>query len=128
MLNKIFGKFSWNTPPWVNQLQSYAKQHPLQFWGRVLAGLLVIILIAVTYHWYSALPKPERVTAKITTPKLTPVEETLIPDVLTIDFGIAYGDQMSARSVAPLKWVGKDVAEGISISPAVAGNWRWDSD
>src|SRR5207248_2401471 len=31
-------------------------------------------------------------------------------------------------SVAPLAQVGKDVAAGVTISPAAQGGWRWNND
>lgn len=128
MLNNLFGKISWNTPPWIKYLQERAKSNPRRFWGSALAGLVVLISAWFAYHWYQSLPKPERVVANITVPKLTPSEATLVPDVLTIDFGIPYGNELNVRQVAPLSSVGKEVSKGISIRPLIEGKWRWDTD
>ena len=36
--------------------------------------------------------------------------------------------EFNSRSVAPLDLVGKEVTDGITITPAIAGKWSWDSD
>jgi uncharacterized protein YfaS (alpha-2-macroglobulin family) len=128
MLNKIFGDFSWISPPWFKQLQQYAKNNPRQFWRRTGVTVAVLAILWLGNHWYQSLPKPERVVAKITAPKLTLPEATLFPDSVIIDFGIGYGDQFSARSVAPISLIGKEVTKHVSLSPSITGQWRWDSD
>ena len=128
MLNKIFGHFSWNSPQWIKQLQHKAKENPKQFISRAFFSLVFLIAAIGIYQWYQSLPKPERIIAKITLPKLTPPEATLIPDVLTIDFGISYNGAFNSRSVAPLNLVGKEISKDIAINPPIPGQWRWDSD
>lgn len=132
MLNKLFsalfGKFTWTTPPWINHVRAKSVANPKRFWGGSLLGLLALALGWYLYHWYQNLPQPERVTAKITAPKITPNDTVLIPDNLTIDFGVGSAGELSARSVAPLSLVGKEVTDGISLSPSTPGTWTWESD
>ena len=127
-MQKLFGHFAWNSPPWFKNLQNKAAQNPKQFWGRSLIVLVCLLTAWSIYHWYQSLPKAERVIAKITAPKLTPVDVTLVPDTLAIDFGIAYNSELNPRSVAPLNLVGKEISKDISIAPSINGQWRWDSD
>ncbi len=67
--------------------------------------------------------------AHITAPHLTPVAKTLIPDHLTIDFGV-FNKQgyFNRRSVAPLNLIGKEMTKGITITPEAGGKWTWESD
>src|SRR5262249_38265731 len=46
-------------------------------------------------------------------------EKNALPNPVRIAFSVP---------VAPLVAIDKEVAQGISVSPAVAGKWRWDSD
>ncbi len=119
----LVGRFSWNSPPWFDVLRQKMREHARLAWG-MLAGIL---LIGYGYHWYTHLPHPPRVTAIITTPKITPVAKKLIPDVLMIDFGINKNG-FTIKSVAPLKQIGKEITDGITLSPAMPGKWIWQSD
>nr|WP_019217176.1 hypothetical protein [Legionella tunisiensis] len=93
--------------------------------------MIVLIGLGYGYYWYKNQPQPQLVTAAITAPKITPLteEETLVPDNLTIDFGFKeVQDNFVTQSVAPLQLIGKEVPEGIELSPAMPGKWRWESD
>ena len=119
----IFGQFSWTCPPWLIRLR-----HKIATQPRMAATLLIVILIGgYGYHWYKHLPHPYLVTASIAPPQITPIAKTLIPDVLTIDFGINNGG-FTPKSVVPLKQIGKEVTEGILLKPAMPGKWVWQSD
>jgi uncharacterized protein YfaS (alpha-2-macroglobulin family) len=100
----------------------------VKFWGIVIIALILVCTLVYGYHWYQSLPKPERVIARITPPKITPVDKVLIPDVLTIDFGIPTNEQLNNKPVAPLNLIGKEVTKGITITPSINGKWIWDSD
>ena len=125
---QLFGQFSWNSPPWINQLQKIATQKPRQFWGITLLTLVLITVIICTWCWYQSLPKPELITTHITAPTITPNDHLLIPQNLTIDFGTSLNNQFTNKPVAPLNQVGKPVMKGISITPRLEGKWVWESD
>jgi alpha-2-macroglobulin len=127
-INLVIGKVSWNTPPWINYLRNKAAVRPNLFWGASLGILFFIAALAYGYQWYQSLPQPERVIAEINPPKITPVDKVLIPDTLNIDFGVSSGGALHSRPVAPLDRVGKEVTQGISMAPTIAGKWTWDSD
>lgn len=126
-LTRIIGKFSWATPPWVNYLKNKAYERPKPFFATVLGSLALLGLIIIAAYWYSTLPKPVRVIAEITPPKITPNEKTLVPDALSIKFGIKPGNQLIPKSVAPLRSLGKEVT-GVTITPEMPGKWKWVSD
>lgn len=128
IFKKVFGQFSWNTPPWINYLHHSVLAKPRKFWGLMLFLILFISASLYGWHWYRSLPQPERIIAKIAAPKLTPVDKILIPDNLVIDFGIPTDDGLANRPVAPLNLVGKEVTKGITITPKINGKWMWDSD
>ena len=123
-LQKIFGKFSWETPFWMKHL----RQNPKKFWGSAGLSLVVIAGVIGLVCWYQSLPQPERVTARITAPKLTPLDQTLVPDVMVIQFGQFVNGEFNTQSVAPLDLVGQEVTKGIRITPAIPGKWVWESD
>lgn len=126
-LCSVFGQVNWNSPPWFSAARNKAKESPKTFWG--LTVLLIGLLIASAYglQWYNNRPKPINVVARITQPAITPNEETLVPQNLTVDFGLN-NSEFTTRSVAPLNHVGKPVADGIDITPKIKGEWIWNSD
>ncbi len=123
----VFGRFSWSCPPWLTYLKQKAALKPRLAAG-ILGALIVVMLVAgYTYHWYKKLPRPHLVTASITVPQITPIAKVLVPDALTLDFGIKNGG-FTPRSVAPLKQIGKEVTDGITLTPAMPGKWIWQND
>ncbi|KTD66268.1 MG2 domain-containing protein [Legionella spiritensis] len=128
-LAPLTGRVQWKSPPWFKFLRKKARKNPKQFLGAA-AGLGVVLLgLVLGYVWYKNLPQPLLITAKIAEPQITPNQDELVAEPLVIDFGLA-GDkrQFTPSSVAPLNEVGKVVTDNIEIKPAIAGQWRWESD
>lgn len=123
----IVGRVSWSCPPWLRSLHQKIVTYPRTVGGIFGATLLVILSSIYGYHWYKNLPQPHYVTASITSPQITPVAKTLIPDVLTIDFGI-HDEEFRPQSVAPLNNMGKEISKGIKMKPEIPGKWVWQSD
>lgn len=120
----IFGQ--WQPPPWAAFLGNKAKQGG--GWARqhkrasASALLLLVGLGAGGYFGYRAWknrPQPELVEVTLNAPGLTVLQEHLQPQPLTVEF---------EKSVAPLAAVDKIVKTGVSLSPRVAGAWKWISD
>ncbi len=119
----IFGKISWSSPPWLTQVCQKIWANTRVFWS-VLLALIVLIGLLIGYQ---SLPKPNRVAAQITVPATTPVADELVPHILTLDF--AYEKPgATPLSAAALHLIGKEVTEGITLSPALQGSWRWEND
>ncbi|KTC72431.1 hypothetical protein Lbir_1206 [Legionella birminghamensis] len=123
----LFGRVQWSSPPWMTGLRQRAVSRPGLFWGSTVAILLLLSGAIYGYVWYKNLPQPELISAVITPPDITPLEEELTPDDLVINFGIQK-DELIPQSVAPLKLIGKEVTEGIELVPDMPGEWAWDSD
>ncbi|KTC64870.1 Alpha-2-macroglobulin (plasmid) [Legionella adelaidensis] len=129
----ILGRINWSSPPWINYFRLRSKTHPKAFWTSFITLFVLLGMGVGTYYWYSQLPKPQLITANITTPKapfITEEEEIPPPDPLTIVFGLKTEGQeeLTPQSVAPLDLVGKEVTKGVEITPSIPGKWYWSND
>lgn len=122
-LGALFG--TWNMPPWFRYL--FKKSHDISPRKRLI-GFGVILFIIAAYSWHLFQPQPERITAQITIPSITPIDNILKPDVLRIEFGILLNDQLTDRPVAPLSQMGKTFTDNINITPTIPGKWHWQGD
>jgi len=65
----IFGNVSWRRPGWLSRTSTrwnrFHDAHPRLVLLAVIAFVLLCCGGAWTWNWYSHLPKPKRVTAKI---------------------------------------------------------------
>lgn len=127
LLALLVGKINWSSPPWAKHLKQTSINKPKTFWCSFLLGIIVIIAAVFSWQWYQHLPKPQFITADITIPQITPVDDTLVPDNLIINFGIKK-DEFLLQSVAPLKLISKEITTGIELTPALKGKWYWESD
>ena len=127
---RMFGRIEWQAPAWGRWVGdagrrggATARANP----RAAASGVLLVALLAAGgwygYRWWQALPKPVEVHFKVTAPARTEIEaedaEARKPKPAVIAFD---------QSVAPLSQVGKDVAAGITLAPALAGTWHWDDD
>jgi hypothetical protein len=73
----IFGNISWRPPSWLSRslagCSRFGRTHPRLITTGVIAILLISCGGAWTWKWYSHLPKPRKVSAKI-----VPVEVTTL--------------------------------------------------
>ncbi|MES2217115.1 MAG: alpha-2-macroglobulin [Pseudomonadota bacterium] len=119
----IFGKLSWQYPPWLLYLRRKKPSTPV-----CIAIVILAVVTGLTYSWYKNHPHPQLITAQISVPQITPNNKELVPDVLTLDFGLQTASGFTTQSVAPLKMLGQPVTEGITLTPPAAGKWEWQSD
>jgi alpha-2-macroglobulin len=130
----LFGKVEWQAPGWGRWLAEHGGNASSRTASAMRANprRTLVALIAVSalvaggwygYKWWQARPKPLEVTFKVEEPARTEIEnddaDQRKPKPLTISFD---------HSVAPLAKVGKDVAAGVALKPALSGIWRWDND
>jgi len=94
--------------------------------GRLNKGLVAMIafsaiVIAIGVYNLSGPIDPSKslLTVTGTNPRATRLVKDAKPDNLILRFN---------GSAAALELVGKTLSEGISISPAIAGEWRWVDD
>ena len=121
----------WRPPYWLRALIPAlgrllaSSGRKIQAYPRQFATALVAIAILGAggfygWHWYSNLPQPHTVRYNVQAPSLTDyTQQPVVIDTLRIQFN---------ESVAPLQAINQPVSEGISLSPAVAGTWRWVED
>lgn len=127
LFRAVFGQLNWNSPNWLLFLRNKAQKSPILFWSAATLALCAIIIACSALSWYQHRPKPIYTTALITAPSITPNEETLNPSPLLLNFGVE-DKGFNPKSVAPLDEIGKEVTQGLEISPAIKGQWYWNSD
>ncbi len=122
----VFGRVAWEAPgwlPWCGRTIGLARTRLAARPRLTPGGAVAIVVLAAgglwTHHWWQARPRPVVVTFTANTPERTQIEHNKKPNPLIVSFH---------RSAAPIANVGKEVASGISMSPALAGTWRWTSD
>lgn len=124
----LFGRIAWTKPQWLKRLQTQASAHPTLFWRTVIASLVFLFIVVLGWHWYRSLPTPPQIIAHVTPPELTPLGKTVVPDPLNIHFGMTLNKRFLPKPVAPLREIGKPIKQGITLTPALAGTWLWESD
>jgi uncharacterized repeat protein (TIGR01451 family) len=119
----IFGEISWRAPRWLAQLLPYVIRHPKPAFAAVFMLLLLGVGGWFGYQAYQNRPKPiepPRVQVSVAAPIVTDYTQTpLVINPLVVNF---------SASVAPIALVGKPAKAGIELSPAIAGQWIWNTD
>ncbi len=126
LLGKIFGQLQWVPPEWLRRIGG-------RRFGFGLAGAALVAIVAVTgVNYYKSLPKPAQVVARVVAPGITPIiDGKLRPQALTLSFSVRPDPRtpvITVDSVARIDQVNEVVAEGISIHPAIGGEWRWTNE
>ena len=124
VLPKVIGRWNWQAPPWISwvgekgaQCHRYLTADP----KRALAAAISIAILTVGIVWYWNLPAPHYVVYTVDPPALTTYDENGIKKIFPLQVNFS-------ESTAPLKYVEKQVTEGIGLSPAIAGSWFWTTD
>lgn len=121
---------TWAAPPWLrwigrlldtagNRGVARVRARPLASAAALSALLLIGAGGYYGHAWWQARPRPVEVTFEVVQPALTDFANEGSPQPLVVNF---------SQSVAPLAGVGKEVAAGIVVTPAVQGRWIWTSD
>lgn len=118
----FFGSISWDLPPWLNFIS--------QLYNKALSGIkknkniawLAVLFTAIGFAgmlWYDSLPQPVRIQITGTAPALTELKKDPVYDSVYVNF---------SGSAAELDQIGKTVSEGLQLSPAIKGSWKWNND
>jgi len=127
LFRTIFGTISWGRPHWVTSLQLRAQALRTRatadrrtfLRNAAIALAAVAVLVTGLLYWKSR-PQPVRTAFEFTAPRHTDLTvDRPTPWPLRIEF---------AASVAPLETTGKVITGGVTLSPALEGTWRWNSD
>ena len=112
----IFGNISWRPPGWLRRSVAasnrFGRTHPRLVASGVLAILLISCGGAWTWKWYSHLPKPKRVSAKIVPIEVTKLEKELKFQRLVVRF---------SESAARLEDLKKPSVQGVRLEPNLNG-------
>ena len=126
LLGKIFGQLQWTAPAWLRQVGGR------RFGFGLAATALLAIIFGAGISYYKSLPKPAQVVARVSAPGITPIiDGELRPQALVLNFSIRPDPRtpvMTVDSVARIDQIDEVVTDGISILPAIGGEWRWANE
>ncbi len=116
----LCGNISWRPPGWVTRTSDrwgrLELNHPRLILSAAIGFILISCAGAWTWNWYSHLPKPKRVSAKIAPIEVTKLEKELKFSRLTVHF---------SESAARLEDLKKPSVQAVRLEPHLNGNWRW---
>lgn len=125
-LVSLFGIIQWQQPKWLGAIKLWLLSCFDTIRQKPIIGIVALLIVIITsaggwfgYQWWQARPKPVTVDFTVTAPERANLEQQESPHPLVVTF---------EGSVAPLALIDKDVTEGISMSPKVAGHWHWTDD
>ncbi|MBL8519420.1 MAG: alpha-2-macroglobulin, partial [Betaproteobacteria bacterium] len=129
-LTPVFGTWDWDAPPWAAWVGRRISAMAASAAAKPLNAAIAVALVAAlaggahwSWKWWQARPKPLEVTVSVQNPPRTPIENEdeadRGPRPLLVNFD---------HGVAPLAQVEKEVKDGFSIAPPLAGTWKWLSD
>lgn len=135
ILSPVIGRVHWQLPRWskfVGQLftatETWVNRHPKGI------SLAIVLLAAVGgasvygYHWNLNRPKPiepapmayQQTDIRVISPRAYDyISANPSPQRVTLRF---------SHSSAPITLVGKAISQGISITPAIEGEWKWEDE
>lgn len=126
LLRAAIGELRWSPPRWPNALgeRLFAgggalRRHPLLVMGSISVLLSLTLLVGKAVVWYSSRPRPTELSVVAAPLAPTPIAKLARPAPLTLRF---------SGSAAPIEAIGKPVARGATLSPQIAGYFRWQSD
>ncbi|WP_413728097.1 alpha-2-macroglobulin family protein [Sodalis sp. RH19] len=139
IMKPLVGNIHWRAPAWwtalsrglkrgVGHMEGGADKHPLA----VSLSILVLLCAAgaAVYGWHWWLNRPQLIESAPMVPEQTSVSVSG-PEAVNYAAQKAAPQQAIfnfSNAAAPLSDVGKVVAKGIALKPAVAGEWRWVND
>jgi uncharacterized protein YfaS (alpha-2-macroglobulin family) len=119
LLRPLLGEFTWTAPRWMR----IVAVRPRASIGVVIAAAALIVAAWSGWQWYQHRPHPPRMTFEVTAPAVTDYsrqqQKAPVVHPLVVRF---------SGSAAPIENVGRTVARGITIIPALKGEWKWSDD
>ncbi|MEQ4925083.1 alpha-2-macroglobulin family protein [Proteus hauseri] len=134
ILSPIIGQIQWSTPIWVGFIARQLRkvENVVATYPKTVLGSIIFLAAAsfggyYGYHSYLNRPVPidvapivvENVDVRLREPsRIDYSSDNQQPQRITLSF---------TRSVAPITLIDKVVTEGVTISPAIEGEWRWQN-
>jgi len=126
LLGNIFGQLQWTAPAWLRRVGGR------RFGFGLVATALLAIIFGAGISYYKSLPKPAQVVARVSAPGITSIiDGELRPQALVLNYSIRPDPRtpvMTVDSVARIDKIDEVVTDGISILPAIGGEWRWANE
>ena len=130
LLVGALGRLSWTPPAWsiavagatrrgAGSVTAFLRAHRRAAIASAAAVVVIALGAALALRWYQSRPRPLLIPVEVTAPPLTAIEVVPRPHPLQVTFG---------ASAARLDRVGKVVAQGVRLEPAVPGEWRFEDD
>lgn len=134
ILSPFIGQIQWSTPIWISFVARHLRNiekgmvdHPKTVLGSIIFLLVASFGSYYGYHSYLNRPVPidvapivvQKVDIKLTAP--TPINyasDNPQSQKITLSF---------SRSAAPITLIDKEVTEGVTLTPAIEGNWHWQN-
>ncbi|WP_159565972.1 alpha-2-macroglobulin family protein [Budvicia diplopodorum] len=136
LLRPLIGRANWQAPGWsvkvrhiigngIQATERWINKHPVG----ILIGLILSIAAAGAsfygYHWYLNRPKPIEAA-----PMVYQQTNVQIQGPAALDYGTEQPQRVAlyfSNSSAPIALVGKTIDRGITMTPAIDGEWKWES-
>lgn len=119
LLRPLLGEFRWSAPGWTHSV----RRHPRAAGGIVVAVIVLIAAGWFGWQWYQHRPHPPQMTFDVSAPAVTDYSQEQQRKPVVQPLVVTF-----SGSAAPIEQVDKIVASGITVSPAVKGEWKWTDD
>ncbi|WP_456299701.1 MG2 domain-containing protein [Paraburkholderia bannensis] len=127
ILRPVFGSVSWSAPTWALTSSAAVRARPRYFAVRALGVAVLAVAAWGAWHWYAHRPKPaepQRISFQARVPAVT----DYVGADGTAKITIHPLEVVFSGSAAPIELVGKTVTKGITMKPALKGEWIWTDD
>jgi len=129
-LTWLLGSLQWTPPGWLRALGRLASRLGTALVDlaarrrRLVRGLawglsLAIVVGGAFGYWWTHRPRPLELSVEVSAPSVTAIEAVPKPYPLRVRFG---------GSAARLERIGKPLAQGVRLDPAVPGEWKFEDD
>lgn len=133
ILGFFLGRLSWQAPPWLRPILAWRREHRVMVNRAVVTLLLVGGVTVALQHYLESRPKPLRYVASAVAPKVTPIiDGEPRPQPVSVRFealldspGLRQQYAGGAPDVARLELIGTTLDKGVTLTPPMAGAWRW---
>ncbi|HCN3807244.1 TPA: hypothetical protein NM460_004899, partial [Escherichia coli] len=135
LLRPFTGRIRWAVPGWVTfagnqlaRLERGGNRYPKTISALLLLTAAVAAGSYYTWHWYQNKPKPVDVAPLVVQDISASVQRPSAVNYNRDDNSAQIVVVTFSRSAAPVTLIGKPVTAGITLTPAMEGEWQWRND
>lgn len=135
ILSPFIGKIEWQSPRWTrfigkafNGIENWINRHPKGL------SFAIIVLAAVSgasiygYHWNLNRPKPIEPAPIVYLDTNVRIQTPQVPNYNAEKQTSQRVVLRFSHSAAPIALVGKTVTQGVSLTPTMEGEWKWEDE